>query len=563
MITAELLAEIPLLAEVPYDERASLAAQAADVRVGVGEWLVREGESAAFFAILEGRAEVLKAFAGHDEQLGEYRRGDYFGEVPLLLNSSALASVRALEVMRVARLSGKDFLELVSACATLNARIMKTMAQRVGSIQRATAGQHAAVATVVGRRLDLACHDVRDFLSRNRIPFAWSDPDVNPAAAAKVQEREDDTLPLIVLPNGDHLRNPTFRALADAVGLKTVPSLPMYDVAVIGGGPAGLAAAVYGASEGLRTLLIERVAPGGQAGTSSRIENYLGFPAGITGDDLAARAQQQAARFNAELLVARSVTDIDLDGRAIVLDGNERVSVASVVLAMGVSWQRLRVPGIERFIGRGVYYGAARTEALGLRGKRVHLIGGGNSAGQAAMLFASYADEVTLLVRGPALAASMSQYLVEQLATKANISIRTNTSVAGVRGEDHIESLVLATGGVEEVVPTDAMFVFIGARAETAWLPKQILRDSRGYVCTGRDMLALAGAKDADPNGPRWPIERDPFLLETSVPGIFAAGDVRHDSVKRVASGVGEGSMSIAFVHQYLAELRSSLAASG
>jgi thioredoxin reductase (NADPH) len=371
-------------------------------------------------------------------------------------------------------------------------------------------------------------------------------------------------LPLVVLPDGRRLEAPSAREAADAIGLQTAPGAGQYDVIVIGGGPAGLAASVYGASEGLRTLAVERVACGGQAGTSSRIENYLGFPAGLSGDELSGRARQQALRFGAELLVARSATGIaagsgsvDSDEvHTVVLEDGTRVTARAIVLATGVQWRRLDIPGMERFAERGVYYGAAATEAQGLRGRTVHLIGGGNSAGQAALLFSSYAESVTMLVRGPSLAASMSQYLIDQLATKANVAIETETEVVQVDGGDRLESIDVTCGRPmeRERRASDALFVFIGAHAETAWLPSDVIRDQWGYVCTGRDVVDLLRERTST----TWPRERDPFLLETSVPGIFAAGDVRHGSIKRVASGVGEGSMAIAFVHQYLAELESA-----
>jgi thioredoxin reductase (NADPH) len=334
---------------------------------------------------------------------------------------------------------------------------------------------------------------------------------------------------------------------------------------IVGSGPAGLAAAVYGASEGLKTLAVERVACGGQAGTSSRIENYLGFPGGLSGDELSGRARQQALRFGAELLVARSVVSVEPRSgngggavHAIQLEDGSRVFAHAVILATGVQWRRLDVPGIDRFAGRGVYYGAAATEALSLRGRAVHLVGGGNSAGQAAMLFSSYADSVTMLVRGPSLAASMSQYLIDQLASKANVTIETETEVVSVDGADRLETIELETGAdrKRERRASDALFVFIGARAETSWLPDHVIRDQWSYVCTGRDVMDLL----RDQAAINWPLERDPYLLETSVPGVFAVGDVRHGSIKRVASGVGEGSMAIAFVHQYLAERAAALA---
>ena len=572
MITGDLLTRIPLFAGLPDNERASLAARAADVRIRSDEWLILEGQAPAFFALLEGQLAVFKMVAGQDRRIHTYDPGEYFGEVPLLLGSPAIASLRATEPSRLARLDAADFQELISHCRVLNAEIFKTMSHRVGRLQQLAIESTQPAATVVGHRLDLACHNMRDFLARNRVIFTWLDLD-DPECLERISgdpslptpaDLKQMALPVVVLPNGGRLEGPSVREAADAIGLQTIPGAGQYDVVVIGGGPAGLAASVYGASEGLRTLAVERVACGGQAGTSSRIENYLGFPAGLSGDELSGRARQQALRFGAELLVARSAIGITAgsgsvdsdDVHTVLLEDGTRVTARAIVLATGVQWRRLDVPGMERFAERGVYYGAAATEAQGLRGRTVHLIGGGNSAGQAALLFSSYAESVTMLVRGPSLAASMSQYLIDQLATKANVAIETETEVVQVDGGDRLESIHLARSRSKqrERRASDALFVFIGAHAETAWLPSDVIRDQWGYVCTGRDVVDLLRERTST----TWPRERDPFLLETSVPGIFAAGDVRHGSIKRVASGVGEGSMAIAFVHQYLAELQSA-----
>ena len=575
MITAEALTRIPLFASLPADERASLAARAADVRLQQDEWLLQEGQSAAFFALLDGKLSVIKSVSGRDQQLTTYGPGDYFGEVPLLLGSPAVASVRALEPARVMRLEPSDFHDIISHCRVLNGEIMKTMALRVGRIQQVVAESTTTAATLIGRRPDLACLELREFLSRNHITFAWRDLDDTDAVDRLVCDGiitsrdematafSNTVMPLVILADGRRLEAPSARELADAVGLQTTPGRSDYDVVIVGGGPAGLAAAVYGASEGLCTLLVERVACGGQAGTSSRIENYLGFPAGLSGDELSGKARQQALRFHAELLVARSVESIELgDASAsghhtVVLEDGTRLTTRSIIMANGVQWRRLNTPGLDRLTGHGVYYGAAATEALAVRGRRVHIIGGGNSAGQAAMRFSSYAESVTMLVRGKSLAASMSQYLIDQLAAKANVVVETETEVVAVEGADRLETIELAVGPERrrERRKSDALFVFIGAHAETSWLPERLIRDQWGYVCTGRDVMDLLEDREAG----TWPLERDPHLLETSVPGIFAAGDVRHGSIKRVASSVGEGSMAIAFVHEYLAELREAV----
>jgi thioredoxin reductase (NADPH) len=579
MITAELLKRIPLFARVPEDERASLAARSADVRLNADEWLIMEGQTPSFYALLEGKLAVIKTIGGRDQQLTIYEPGDYFGEVPLLLASPAVASVRAIEPARVARLDPSDFHDLITHCHVLNGEIMKTMARRVGALQQLVVDTPMTSSTVIGRQHDLACLELREFLARNRMNFGWrdlDDPDgvarlvydgVIPSSADAATAFAGITLPLVILPDGRRLEAPSFRVLADALGLQTEPRYDTYDVVIVGGGPAGLASAVYGASEGLRTLLVERVACGGQAGTSSRIENYLGFPSGLSGDDLSSKARQQALKFDAELLVARSVVSIQPGESSageeavhtIVMDDDSRLTTKAIILANGVQWRRLDTPGINRLRGHGVYYGASGTEAFAIRGCRVHLIGGGNSAGQAALRFADYADSVTMLVRGPSLAASMSQYLINQLATKANVTIETQAEVIAVEGTSRLEALQVASGPSRrrERRESDALFVFIGAHAETDWLPPTAIRDRWGYVCTGRDVMDLLEEREVG----TWPLERDPYLLETSVPGIFAAGDVRHGSIKRVAASVGEGSMAIAFVHQYLAETKEAMLA--
>lgn len=554
MITADLLRQVPLFAPLPDAELGTLAARASDIRLREGDWLVHEGELPSFFALLEGRVEVRKSVHGVDRLLRTYEPGDYFGEVPLLLGAPAIASLRALEPIRVCAFEAADFRELIASCRYLSGELMKTMATRVSSLQELATEAPTATVTIIGHRFDLACHHVRDFLARNRVTFKWLDPtrpDRNPEVEPP---RPGDTFPVVVLADGTRLVTPTLRELAERLGLQTKPSTTTYDLAIIGGGPAGLAAAVYGASEGLGTILVEREAPGGQAGTSSRIENYLGFPTGVSGDELGTRALQQAKRFGAEILVAREVVAIEAEAknrvRAVQLDGGERIAARSVILASGVTWRQLEAPGCDSFLGRGVYYGAARTEAPTVRGQDVFLVGGGNSAGQAAMFFANHAQSVTLLVRGVSLAATMSHYLIEQLASKDNIKVRTEHRVMRVEGGDHLERVVIEnrrTGAIS-TEPAAALFIFIGADASTEWLPGTVIRDARGYVCTGRDVMDLVAR-----NNGGWPLKRDPFLLETSVPGVFAVGDVRHGSIKRVAAGVGEGSMAIAFVHQYLA----------
>ncbi len=517
MITGETLSAVPLFTALPERERETIAARAADIHLRVDEWVLREGEAAAFHVVL--------------------------------LGSSSLASVRALTPTRIMRLATSDFHHLVAECPVLNAEILRTMATRVSGLQKLVVATPIADVTVTGPRQDPACHAMRDFLVRNHIGFEWIEPH------ASIVSNAGDW-PVIRFQQ-DELKCPTLRTVANRVGLQTAPKLTEYDVVIAGGGPAGLAAAVYGASEGLCTLLVERVAPGGQAGTSSRIENYLGFPTGVSGDDLSLRAREQASRFGAELVVTREVSSLHRhdDGAYVVrLNDGDEVRTKSVVLSTGVQWRRLDAPGMDRLLGRGVFYGAARAEALGVRGRPVYLSGGGNSAGQAAMLFASYAEQVTLLVRGAGLAESMSQYLIDQLASKDNITIEPHCEVVGVEGDEYLEQIHVANRDTGTTTMRDCagLFVFIGARPLTDWLPPTIIRDDWSYVCTGRDVIDLLPTTTSM----HWPLERDPYLLETSSPGVFAAGDVRHGSIKRVASSVGEGSMAIAFVHQFLAEGR-------
>jgi thioredoxin reductase (NADPH) len=556
MITGDMLRAVPLLAGVSDSELSTIAGRAADISLHTNEWLIQEGELPAFFILLSGRLTVYKSIAGVERAITEYAPGDYGGELPLLLGSPAIASIRASEPSRVCRLDAADFRELIVACPELNARLLRTMATRIEGLQQLATEAPLATVTIIGHRYDLACHDLRDFLARNHVAFRWYDPrDPEARAGLAATPQPDEIYPVVIFPDGARQVTPSFRDVAEHLGLQTAPSRSEYDVAIIGAGPAGLAAAVYGASEGLCTILIERQAPGGQAGTSSRIENYLGFPTGVAGDELAARALRQAKRFGAEILVARGATGIDMATRdathAILLEDGERVQTRSIVIATGVAWRELDLPNAPMLVGRGLYYGAARTEALNTRGLDIFMIGGGNSAGQAAMFFANYARTVTLIVRGPSLERSMSQYLIDQLASRPNIHVESRSQVVGLEGTDRLAAVVIenrATGRRRRE-PTEALFVFIGADAQTAWLPQAVIRDGRDYLCTGRDVMDLVAGQQGS-----WPLSRDPYLLETSVPGVFAVGDVRHGSVKRVASGVGEGSMAIAFVHQYLAD---------
>jgi thioredoxin reductase (NADPH) len=567
MITADLLSTVPLFANVPDSERETIAARAADLQFQKGDYLVMEGETPSFFVLLSGRVTVLKRVGLNDRALTSFEAGSFFGEVPLLLGSKALATLRAETPVRVMRLDQQDFREIIVGCRRLNAEVMKIMADRLGRVQQFVVDTPVPMVKIVGHQSDVTCHDMRDFLSRNHVTYSWFDVDQpDPAEPLPADAPSCDNGVVVMLPDGKSLVAPTFRQIAEQLNLNTAPQREMYDVVIVGGGVAGLASAVYGASEGLCTLLVERVAPGGQAGTSSRIENYLGFPTGLSGDELSTLAERQAERLGAELVVARSVESIDPGEDTVhrlVLDGGTRIAAESIVIATGVSWRQLTVRGFDRFVSRGIFSGAASTEARTTRGKDVYLVGGGNSAGQAALLVAGYARSVTLVIRGHRLEETMSQYLIDQLRARSNIQVEADTEVVEARGDEHLEEIVIEQHrqGTQEVRSTRALFVFIGANAETAWLPSAVIRDELGYVCTGRDLLDLGLTR-----GERWPLTRDPYLLETSVPGVFAVGDVRHGSIKRCASAVGEGSMAIAFIHQYLAQesrARESAAATG
>ena len=404
---------------------------------------------------------------------------------------------------------------------------------------------------VVGPRYTLRDHQVRDFLSRNRVPYVWLDPEQS-AEGVDLLTRfklDDHKLPVVLFGDGTYLVQPGQMELAGKIGLRTQAEKEFYDLVIIGAGLAGLAAAVYGASEGLRTLVIEDEAPGGQAGSSSRIENYLGFPEGLSGQQLAERALIQATRFGAEMLTQKA-TGIRTENNYNIVqlaDGRE-VSCHACLIAVGVYYRRLSTPGVERLTGAGVYYGAAMTEARACVDENVFIVGGANSAGQAAMYFSKYAKKVTMLVRAASLQNSMSKYLIDQIAGTSNIEVKTQCQVVEAQGETRLSCLKLCNGsGGEEIVPASGLFIFIGAAPNTDWLPDTIMRDPNGFLLSGPDLKVDGKLVKS------WNQDREPYLLETSVPGIFVAGDVRHGSIKRVASAVGEGSISVQFIHQYLA----------
>ncbi|MEO8638429.1 MAG: FAD-dependent oxidoreductase [Chloroflexota bacterium] len=398
-------------------------------------------------------------------------------------------------------------------------------------------------------------HLIRDFLTRNQVPYAWLDPTEDAegrklAASLEGSELLDPAIPLVLFADGSTLRDPSTRQIAEKVGLQTKAALPFYDVVIVGGGPAGLAAAVYASSEGLKTILVEQEAPGGQAGTTSRIENYLGFPAGLSGGDLARRGLAQARRLGAEILSPDEVTGIRREDpyRVVTLAAAGDVSCQTVVVATGVSYRQLDVPGAAELAGAGIYYGAATTEAVLYRDQEVGVVGGGNSAGQAAVYLSRFAKRVLLMVRTSELS-GMSQYLVDQIAACPNIEVRYETSITAARGEGHLASVSVTGPNGDEELPLAAIFVFIGQQPRTEWLEGTVIRDPGGFVITGAQ-LTEDGKRPAG-----WGLDRDPFLLESSLPGIFVAGDVRHRSVKRIASAVGEGAMAVQFVHQYLSGL--------
>jgi thioredoxin reductase (NADPH) len=411
---------------------------------------------------------------------------------------------------------------------------------------------------VLGTRWSPRSYELRDFLARNRVPYQWIDAELsaNDAETKRLLDvlgPDAANLPVVLFPDGTKLLDGAPAQVAQKVGLRTRAQTDFYDLAIIGGGPAGLAAAVYGASEGLHTVMIEREAPGGQAGMSSRIENYLGFPTGLSGADLARRAVVQAQRFGVEIISPQEVVSVRIEDpyRYIKLSDGSEISCHAMMIATGVQWRRLEAPGIDRLQGAGVYYGGGSTEALSCKGELVYVIGGANSAGQAAMNFAKYAERVVIVVRGSSLSSTMSQYLIDQIRETPNIQIWANASVAEVHGDTHLEEISFLCSDTAKIerVPANSVFIFIGALPRTDWLAGVLERDERGFVLTGPDLVR----RGERPMG--WTLDRDPFLLETNIPGVFAVGDVRHGSVKRVASGVGEGSVAVQFIHQYLSKV--------
>ena len=548
MITSDEIGSIPLFAGLDHPQREQLARVAADISLAPGDYAANEGDDRALFAVLEGRIEPVRRIDGIDRVLGERGPGDVFGEVPILLGTVFPVGFRAAEASRVLRVEPSDYHAVAAVVPQVAEEVGRLAADRMTGtrgLQGIAADPPPPRALVVGHRWDPACAELRRFLERNQVSFEWLTAETSEAAdrwGGPLPNESD--WPAIRVVDGKTVVRPQLRRVAELLGLGTEPEAAQYDTVIVGAGPAGLAAAVYGASEGLSTIVVEREAPGGQAGTSARIENYLGFPAGVSGEELASRALQQAQRLGAEILVTRSILRLDAAARELHLDGGDVLRARTIILACGVAWRRLEIAGFDRLAGKGISYGAARSEASNAHGLDVHIVGAGNSAGQAALFFSTHARTVTMLCRGDSLEKSMSNYLIEQLAARPNIRTMLRTEVEAVHGDGSLETIDLrdSAAGTTTRVESAGLFVFIGADAETGWLPPEVALDRRGYVLTGPDMHATG----------RWELDRDPYLLETSVPGIFASGDVRFGPVKRVAAAVGDGSMAIAFVHQYL-----------
>ncbi|MEO8346164.1 MAG: FAD-dependent oxidoreductase [Betaproteobacteria bacterium] len=550
MLTIDEVRNVPLFSKLPEGDLDRLVRTSADIHLGAGEFAVPEGGERALYAVLSGKLEVVKLFDGVERTLGWRLPGTIFGEVPIAFGTPFPGGYRAAEPSRVMRVEPRQYYALAASAPEVAVQVGALARERIAGLQGITAEVPKTQVTIFGPRWDSTCGELRRFLSRNQVSHDWVTPDSPDFASIGTANGPNDAnFPVVGLADGTVISKPTLRDLARLLGLQTTTRYPEYDTLIIGGGPAGLAAAVYGASEGLRTLVIEREAPGGQAGTSSRIENYLGFPNGVSGDELASRALQQARRLGTEILVTRTVVALNPATREVVLDGGDVVLAQTIILATGVSWRRLPIEGFDRLVGKGVFYGASRNEASSTHGQDIHLIGAGNSAGQAALHFANHARKVTLVVRGDSLEKSMSRYLIEQLRGQSNIAVQLQSEIQAAYGDAHLSAIDILDRESGKVQRHDCggIFVFIGADADTGWLPIEIARDKRGYVLTGDDVVK------AD----QWSHDRDPFLLEASVPGVFACGDVRLSPIKRVASAVGEGSMAIAFVHQYLQQERA------
>ena len=532
MFTTDQLATIPLFSELEEKALEYLAGEVEDIHLRPGEYVAHEGEPRALAIVVEGKTELTKLVNGVEQVIGVRLPGELGGEVPMTLGTPLPASMRAVEPSRVLKVTVEVFHTLAAMAPQVSTAVGAAALERIEMLRNATAQPLEPSMFVIGPRLDPGVHSCDSFLHRNQIPYERLDPD-DPRAIARTggESAVAAPYPVVALGDGTQLIAPTMRVVATVSGLTVTPGRARYDVVIVGGGPAGLTAAVNGASEGLETGLIESFAPGGQAGTSTRIENYTGFPYGVSGDELASRALQQAKRLGAEIVVTRRVERIDPADMTVTLDGGDGLRTRAIILAMGVEWRRLEIDSVDRFVGAGVYYGAARSDASLAQGNDVYLIGAGNSAGQAAIFFSNYARSVTLLVRGESLAANMSAYLIEQIATKANIRVETRSEVVALHGDEQLEAIEVIDRRTDEISRRDArvLFVLIGAEAATDWLPSEISRDKNGFVLTGSDAMKAG----------QWNADREPFALETSAPGIFAVGDIRSGSVKRVAASVG------------------------
>ena len=567
MVTAEEIGAVTIFAELAFEERERLARVAADITLQPREYAAHPDAERALFGLLAGRIEAVQLVDGIERIVGNRSPGDVFGEVPITLGTVFPVGFRATEVSRVFRIEAHDYHRVAAVAPEVAAEVGRLAAHRISGaagLSGLAAAPPPPRAVVLGHRREAACTEVRRFLDRNQVVHRWVAPDQPDAVEQwggplpeeselpSVRVLDDET---VVKPHlrqvagmlgldADAVLRPQLRRIAELLDLGTEARRSEYDVVVVGAGPAGLAAAVYGASEGLDLLVVERDAPGGQAGTSSRIENYLGFADGVSGDELAHRALKQARRLGAEIVVTRSITGIDTTTRELQLDAGDVIRGRTIVLACGVTWRRLAIEGFDRLQGKGIFYGAARSEASNVHGLDVHIVGAGNSAGQAAMFFSTYARSVSILCRGDGLQKSMSRYLIDQLAGRPNIQVLPRTEVVAAHGDASLEAIDVHDAKARTTTRLDSggVFIFIGADAETGWLPPELALDPNGFVLTGSDVRAAGG----------WELDRDPYLLETSVPGIFACGDVRFGPVKRCAAAVGEGSMAIAFVHQFL-----------
>lgn len=535
MITVDELRAMPLFASLPQEPLEYLVSAVEDIRLLPGEYFAHEGDDRAFFLVVEGSAEITKVVNGDEIVIGTRAPGESFGEVPMTLSTPFPASGRAVGTSRVIKLDPTTFYTLGGMAPSVPMKVATVARGYVVDLQHWASEQPDIEIHLQGPKQDALTHDVAGFLTRNQVAFDLT----------AVEPEPGHRYPVIELPGGRRLEAPSMRDLAAAVGLNVQPLHGEYDLVILGAGPSGLTAAVNGAAEGLSTVVIESLAPGGQAGTSTRIENYTGFPYGISGDDLAARALKQAKRLGAEIVVTRSVIDVRPDRHEIVLDGGELLRARVIIVATGVQWRTLPLASVQRFLGKGVYYGAARSDSGLAQGADVCIVGAGNSAGQAALFFSRHARSVTMLVRGPSLEASMSRYLIDQIDANGAIQVETHSEIVGLHGDTSLESVeVIDKRGAETASrPFTVVFVMIGADAVTDWLPPEVARDDHGFVFTGPEAAASG----------KWTSPRRPFALETSAAGVFAIGDVRSGSVKRVAAGVGEGGMAIAFAHQFLA----------